>query len=138
MWVGMWGVSGSMDDFTDYEALRDQGAAPCEVYEAAKVRGLDFISSILMLRSVFNLDLAGAKAVILQVDDGTEMPSEHQERPVPVVEIVLEKIKSENRLRQRASFLERLIVVGFILGAIFFLLSVVPAIIAMIMFPWSS
>jgi hypothetical protein len=123
-----------MDDFTDYEALRDQGEAPHEVYEAAKARGLDFISCILMLRSVFNLGLLEAKEIIMQVDEGVKTLSDHQERCVPMVEIVLEKIKNEDRQRKKALLLERLITAGFVLGGLFFLLSVIPAIIVFIMF----
>jgi hypothetical protein len=127
-----------MDDFTDYEALRDQGAAPDAVYEEAKANGLDFISSILMLRSVYNLDVAGAKAIIRRVDEKEVTPLECDEPSVPIVEIVLEKIKHEDRQRKRATLLEGVAIVGFILGGLFFLLTVLPAIIYLIMVPWSS
>lgn len=50
-----------MDEFSAYHALRAAGAAPRDVYHRAKADGLDEISVIRMLRTVFGMTLAEAK-----------------------------------------------------------------------------
>ncbi len=50
-----------MDDFQKYEALRDAGATPDEVYSAGKADLLDEITLIRLLRKLFDLSLADAK-----------------------------------------------------------------------------
>ena len=52
-----------MDDFTKYEALRERGSKPREVYDAARGDGLDLITSIRLLRKVFGLSLVDAKKI---------------------------------------------------------------------------
>lgn len=49
--------------FGKYERLRDSGAAPREVYLAAKDEGLDDLSALRILRQVFQFSLPEAQAV---------------------------------------------------------------------------
>lgn len=53
-----------MDDFSKYEAMREQGATPDQVYAAAAADGLDSITLIRLIRRVCGLTLAQAKIVI--------------------------------------------------------------------------
>jgi hypothetical protein len=50
-------------DFGRYEAMRDAGATPAEVCRAALQYGLFLIETVLVLRQVFLLSLADAKAL---------------------------------------------------------------------------
>jgi hypothetical protein len=52
-----------LDEFRKYEALRDAGSKPRDVYEAARSYGLDLITTTRLLRKVFGLSLADAKRV---------------------------------------------------------------------------
>lgn len=56
-----------MDDFSKYQALKDDGKSVSEVCTIAKTSGLDQITVIRMLRQVFGLSLAEAKAVWFEV-----------------------------------------------------------------------
>ncbi len=57
----------AMDDFSRYEAMREAGATPQEVGEAAWQDLQDSIMVILVLRSVCGLSLADAVQVLRQV-----------------------------------------------------------------------
>jgi hypothetical protein len=50
-----------MDDFTKYNAMKESGASPAEVYRVAKADGLDEITLLRLLRKVFGMSLAQAK-----------------------------------------------------------------------------
>ena len=50
-------------DFSRYEAMRDAGAMPAEVCRAALQYDLGLIETVLVLRQVFQLSLADAKAL---------------------------------------------------------------------------
>ena len=52
-----------MNDFIEYEAMRDQGLSKYAIYSVARANGLDLLNSLRMLRSLFDLDLIGAKEV---------------------------------------------------------------------------
>jgi hypothetical protein len=52
------------DDFSSYEKMRDAGASPRQVHEVGKADGLDPITLIRLVRSVFSLSLADVKKVI--------------------------------------------------------------------------
>ena len=53
-----------MTRFSRYEALRDAGATPVEVCREAWAHEQDAIKAILVLREVFQLSLADAKALL--------------------------------------------------------------------------
>jgi hypothetical protein len=53
-----------MDDFSKYEHLRAIGFTPKQVHLTAKADGFDEITSIRLLRRVFDLSLADAKRAI--------------------------------------------------------------------------
>lgn len=53
-----------MDDFSEYEKMRDSGSSPKQVHEAGKADGLDPITLIRLLRKVFNLTYIDAKKAI--------------------------------------------------------------------------
>jgi hypothetical protein len=74
-----------MDDFTKYERMRDLGATPPVVYQQALANGVDRITVVRLLRSVFGLDLVQAKEA-MAIGDGAESLSEHQQTLVPGVE----------------------------------------------------
>lgn len=74
-----------MSDFAKYEALRESGSSPKEVYAAAKRDGIDAITLIRMVRVVFGLDLVQAKEVAVEVDAGETLDA-HQGKLVPGVE----------------------------------------------------
>ncbi len=52
-----------MDTFAKYREMREQGASPRQVYLTAKGDGLDEITLIRLVRTVFNLSLREAKQV---------------------------------------------------------------------------
>jgi hypothetical protein len=53
-----------MDDFSEYERLRDLGFTPKQVHEAAKADGLDSITRVRLIRRIFDLSLGDAKRAI--------------------------------------------------------------------------
>lgn len=53
----------ALDNFGRYEAMRNAGATPAEVCRAALQYELGLIETILVLRQVFQLSLADAKAL---------------------------------------------------------------------------
>lgn len=55
-----------MGELEKYEVMRDHGATASEVYLAARAEGMDEITSIRMLRSVFALSLLQAKDATLR------------------------------------------------------------------------
>ncbi len=77
------------DDFSKYEAMRDQGSGPRDVYLAAKADGHDPITLLRLLRRVFSLSLVQAKEVKVTAEGWASSLEEHQERLVPVVEQAL-------------------------------------------------
>lgn len=52
------------DDFSKYEAMRDNGLSDIEIYRQGGEDGLNVIDQIRMLRKVFSLSLEEAKRVI--------------------------------------------------------------------------
>ncbi len=61
-----------MDDFEQYEQLRDTGESSLAVYLRAKDNGVDKLTLIRMLRSVFELSLEEAKKVSFKGDTGVD------------------------------------------------------------------
>jgi len=68
-----------MNDFSHYEAMRDGGATPLEVCEAAMQLTRSGITAALVLRKVFSLSLADAHAVWRQVCASQPAPDVHGE-----------------------------------------------------------
>jgi hypothetical protein len=53
----------AVDDLSTYEAMRDAGATPSEVYQAAKDHSMNNVQALVVLRKVFGLDLPEAYEV---------------------------------------------------------------------------
>ena len=53
-----------------YHDMKRSGATAHQVYQAAKVGGLDQFACIRALRQLFDLTLAEAKGVMIEVDHG--------------------------------------------------------------------
>ncbi|MDY7233035.1 hypothetical protein [Hyalangium rubrum] len=85
-----------MDDFRKYEAMRDNGASPSDVYYHARTDGIDSVSMIRMLRKIFNLSLLEAKEITVGTSSQTT-PSlnESQEKLAPALEKALKKYDDE-------------------------------------------
>lgn len=81
-----------MDDFTHYEAMRDGGATPREVYLAAKQHHADEIMAIRLLRKVFGLSLVEAKQATVG-----EPLADHQAKLAPALGRALEDLTQESR-----------------------------------------
>ncbi|HEY7156299.1 MAG TPA: hypothetical protein VH575_20195 [Gemmataceae bacterium] len=56
------------DDFSKYEAMRNSGAAPEEVYQAAIRDGIDNITRIRLIRAVYSLSPRQAKEVMVRAE----------------------------------------------------------------------
>lgn len=77
-----------MDDFSKYEALRDAGASPKDVYRIAKADGFDAITLLRLLKKVFALSLPQAKEVTLIAEHTANSLDEFQEKLVSGLEQV--------------------------------------------------
>lgn len=60
------------NEFNKYKSIQLLGIGALEVYLASKEDGLDQITSIRMLRSVFGLSLDEAKKICFKGDTGVE------------------------------------------------------------------
>jgi hypothetical protein len=87
-----------MDDFTKYEKLRDAGANSKQAYLSAKADGCDQITLIRLVRKVFDLTLAQAKAVQLEAEGIAASLTDSQETFVPSLEDLTSE-DGENGLR---------------------------------------
>lgn len=67
-----------MDDFSKYQQMFSEGQTPREIYTAAKQDGLNFLTSLKMLKLVCGLGLVEAKEVIVTTDTGFSSLSEYQ------------------------------------------------------------
>ena len=56
------------DNFSKYEAMRDSGSAPEEVYREALRDGVDSIARIRLIRAVYSLSPGQAKEVIVRAE----------------------------------------------------------------------
>jgi hypothetical protein len=56
------------DDFSKYEAMRQSGSTPEEVYRAAVRDGVDSIARIRLIRVVYALSPGQAKEVIVRAE----------------------------------------------------------------------
>jgi hypothetical protein len=52
------------DDFSKYEAMRNSGSTPEDVYQAAVRDGVDDIARIRLIRAVYSLSLKQAKELM--------------------------------------------------------------------------
>ena len=82
-----------MDNFDEYESMREAGVPPEAVYVAGRKNGLDFITSVRMLRRVFGFDLGRAKEVTVVAEKLAPDLSTFQERLKPDVEEALKAVK---------------------------------------------
>jgi hypothetical protein len=69
-----------MADSSKYEAMRDTGATPGQVYLTAIEDGLREIDCIIILRRVFDLSLIDAKEVTIVASGVASSLDEHQQR----------------------------------------------------------
>ncbi|MGO9484230.1 MAG: hypothetical protein ACLPX9_06565 [Rhodomicrobium sp.] len=67
-----------MEDFVKYRQMQARGATSSTVYKAAKIDGLDEITAIRMLRSIFGLSLLEAKQAISLAEGRGKGLSEQQ------------------------------------------------------------
>ena len=68
-----------MSEFAKYEAARNAGGTPRDVYLAAMRDGIDAITRIRLIRSVFGLNLAEAKEVAVEAEDGVTLDARQRE-----------------------------------------------------------
>jgi hypothetical protein len=66
------------DDFSKYEQLKRGGASPEDVLLEAGRDGLDLITKIRLVRTVFSLDAAQAKNVLVRAEGWAASSDEHQ------------------------------------------------------------
>lgn len=85
------------DNWSKYEAMKQRGRSPQEIYRAGIADGLDWAASIRLLRALFDLDLPGAKEVTLQADGIGNSLDEYQESLLPAIEQALADAERENR-----------------------------------------
>jgi len=67
-----------LDDFSKYEAMRDSGRRPEEVYQEAIRDGIDQITRIRLIRAVYSLDPRQAKEVIVLAEGSASSLDEYQ------------------------------------------------------------
>ena len=77
------------DDWRIYEELRDAGASPHHVYWHGQRDGLQWFMLIRMMRSVFSLNLAEIKEIMVQAEGLAPSLSEYQAQLFPDLEQVL-------------------------------------------------
>jgi hypothetical protein len=68
------------DDFKKYEVMRNSGAEPEKVYQAAVHDGIDPIARIRLIRAVYSLSPAEAKEVMLRAEGVASNLDEFQHR----------------------------------------------------------
>jgi hypothetical protein len=73
------GVRRMRDDFSKYQAMRDAGSAPEEVYGEAARDGLDTITLIRLVRVVYSRSLGEAKEVWVRAERLAESRTQHEE-----------------------------------------------------------
>ncbi|MCU0547489.1 MAG: hypothetical protein MUE44_35900 [Oscillatoriaceae cyanobacterium Prado104] len=81
-----------VDDFTKYERMEERDVKPEQVYLIAEADGLDFSTSIRMLRRVYNLSLIEAKEVSILSKSKADSLIKHQEKLLPSLEKALNKL----------------------------------------------
>lgn len=74
-----------MSEFAKYEALKAAGHTAMRVYAIAKEEGVDPITRIRLIRSVFSLNLVEAKKISSEVDEGRSLDA-RQASLIPAVE----------------------------------------------------
>lgn len=74
-----------MSDYSKYEALRDAGASPKDVYLAAKADEYNPIELIKILRLVYGISFEEAKEVTIIGDDLANSLSDYQARFLPML-----------------------------------------------------
>ncbi len=73
------------EDFSKYKSMMDSGVSPENVYREAARDGLDTISRIRLIRSVYSLTPAQAKEVWVRAEGLAESLDEHQGQFVDTV-----------------------------------------------------
>ena len=73
------------DDFSKYKTMRHSGVSPENVYREAARDGLDTITRIRLIRSIYSLSPAQAKAVWVRAEGLAESLDEHQGKMVDTV-----------------------------------------------------
>ena len=68
------------DDFTKYEAMRQAGAGPEDVYRAASQDGIDPITRIRLIRAVYSLSPGQAKEVMVRAEGQASSREEYQSK----------------------------------------------------------
>lgn len=68
-----------MNEYTEFEGMRDRGMGPVEAYEHAKEIGMNEIDSIHMLRIVYGQTLREAKETTIVASGAAQNLEEHEE-----------------------------------------------------------
>ena len=77
-----------MPEFDIYQTMKLQGADALAAYSAAKVAGLDQITSIRMLRTVYSLSLEEAKKISFLGDTGKKLEESNDENAGDYTKII--------------------------------------------------
>lgn len=67
-------------EFQKYEDLKEGGASPEQVYRSAEADGMEWLTRLIMLQSVFGCSLIEAKEFSIIADGEATSLSEHQEK----------------------------------------------------------
>lgn len=86
-------VNPIIDDFSNYEKMRDAGLDAKTVYLTGKADRLDPITLIRMIRHVFQLSLVEAKEVKVVADGLANSLEEYQEKLIPGLEAALKEME---------------------------------------------
>ena len=78
------------DDFSKYNSMRDSGVSSENVYREAAQDGLDTITRIRLIRSVYSLSPTQAKEVWVRAEGLADSLDEHQGKFVDTV-LIIEK-----------------------------------------------
>jgi hypothetical protein len=88
-----------VDVFLKYKQLRDAGAAPLDIARIAVADGLDPITHIRLIRTVFQLSLTEAKEIMIIADDQATSLAEHQASLLPALTQTLAAAAQEQALQ---------------------------------------
>lgn len=76
-----------MHDFSKYEAMRESGASPQDVFLATRTDKLDLPICFAALRSVFGLSMVEAKGIYFEAGGSVdELKAFHQEMILPTIQ----------------------------------------------------
>ncbi len=89
-----------MNEFSEYQEMKENGIEARVVYLLGKKNGLDTIALIRMLRVVYGLTLVQAKEVSITADGRFKSLSEYQETLLPALEEALKVLERDSEKKE--------------------------------------